>query len=72
MTAQPFLKQPDVDIEMRDLEELAAKLLDTARKLPPGPVRYDSLKEIGQLRVRMDALRAKSEMRISMASVRGL
>jgi hypothetical protein len=57
---------------MRDLEEWAAKLLDTARKLPHGPARYDSLKEIGQLRVRIDALREKSEMPISMASGRGL
>jgi hypothetical protein len=30
---------------MLDLEELAAKLLETARKLPPGAVRHDSLKE---------------------------
>jgi hypothetical protein len=29
---------------MQDLEEMAAKLLKTARKLPPGPVRHASLK----------------------------
>jgi len=29
---------------MHDLEEMAAKLLKTARKLPSGPVRHGSLK----------------------------
>ena len=43
---------------MLDLEELAAKLLETARKLPPGAVRHDSLKEIGRLRAQIAALRA--------------
>jgi hypothetical protein len=37
--------------KVQDLEEIAAKLLETARKIPPGPVRHDSLKEIGRLRV---------------------
>jgi hypothetical protein len=40
--------------EMQDLEEMAAKLLKTARNLPPGPV-----KEIGKFRVRIAALKAK-------------
>jgi hypothetical protein len=43
---------------MLDLEDLAAKLLETARKLPPGAVRHDSLKEIGRLRAQIAALRA--------------
>jgi hypothetical protein len=38
---------------------MAAKLLDTARKQPPGPVRHDVLKEIGKFRVRITALKAK-------------
>jgi hypothetical protein len=45
---------------MLDLEELAAKLLETARKLPPGAVRHDSLKEIGRLRAQIAALRARA------------
>ena len=38
---------------------MAAKLLETARKLPPGLVRHDVLKEIGKFRVRIAALKAK-------------
>jgi len=45
---------------MLDLEELAAKLLETVRKLPPGAVRHDSLKEIGRLRAQIAALRARA------------
>jgi hypothetical protein len=44
---------------MQDLEDLAAKLLETARKLPPGAVRHDSLKEIGRLRAQITALQAR-------------
>ena len=46
---------------MHDLEEMVEKLLKAARKLPPGPVRHDILKEIGRFRVRLAALRAQSE-----------
>jgi hypothetical protein len=46
---------------MQDLEKIAAKLLKTARNLPPGPVRHDILKEIGTLRVRIAALKAKGK-----------
>jgi hypothetical protein len=45
--------------EMQELEAMAAKLLRTARKLPPGPVRYDILKEIRKFRARITALKAK-------------
>jgi hypothetical protein len=45
--------------EMQVLEEMATKLLETARKLPPGSERHDFLKEIGTLRVRITALKAK-------------
>jgi hypothetical protein len=45
--------------EMQDRDTMAAKLLETARKLPPGPVRHDVLKEIGKFRVRITALKAK-------------
>jgi hypothetical protein len=46
---------------MHDLEEMVEKLLKAARKLPPGPIRHDILKEIGRFRVRLAALRAQSE-----------
>ena len=46
---------------MHDLEEMAAKLLESARKLPPGPERHDLLKEIGILRARVAAIAAKRE-----------
>jgi hypothetical protein len=45
--------------EMHDLDTMAEKLLEAARKLPPGPVRHDVLKEIGKFRVRITALKAK-------------
>jgi hypothetical protein len=45
--------------EIRDLKAMAAKLLETARKLPAGPVGNDILKEIGKFRVRIFALKAK-------------
>jgi len=32
---------------LQDLEELAAELLETARRLPPGPDRQDILKKVG-------------------------
>jgi hypothetical protein len=47
--------------EMQELEAMAAKLLRTARKLPPGSVRHDLLKEIGKFRVRITALKAKGK-----------
>ncbi len=47
--------------KVQDLEEIAAKLLKTARKIPPGPVRHDSLKEIGRLRVLVADMRAQCE-----------
>ena len=47
--------------EMQDLEAMAAKLLETARKLPAGPIRSDILKEIGKFRARINALKAKGK-----------
>ena len=43
---------------MRDLEEKAAKLLETATKLPPGPERHGLL-EIGIFRARIAVIIAK-------------
>ena len=43
------------------LEEFAAKLLKTARKLPPGSERHGILKEIAKFRVRITALKAKGK-----------
>ena len=45
----------------RDLEEIAAKLLKTARKLPAGPDRKGILKEIGEFRVRIAALKDQAK-----------
>jgi hypothetical protein len=47
--------------EMQDLEAMAAKLLETARKLPAGPIRHNILKEIGKFRARINALKAKGK-----------
>jgi hypothetical protein len=48
--------------EVQTLEEIAAKLLKTARKLPPGSERRGILKKIGKFRVRITALKAKGKM----------
>jgi hypothetical protein len=47
--------------EMQQLKAMAAKLLETARKLPTGPVCRDILKEIAKFRVRIAALKAKGK-----------
>lgn len=40
---------------LRDLEQMITRLLEAARKLPPGEERCTTLKEIGRFRVRLDA-----------------
>jgi hypothetical protein len=44
-------------IKIQQLEVTATELLEAARKLPPGPTRHESLKEIGKFRARISALR---------------
>jgi hypothetical protein len=41
---------------LQELEEMAAKLLVTARKLPPGQERHSMLQEIGRFRSRLMSL----------------
>ena len=43
-------------MKLRELEGMAAKLLETARKLPPGPDRSNILHEIGRFRLRIVSL----------------
>jgi hypothetical protein len=45
---------------LQELEELAAKLLATARKLPPGPERHNALQLIGRFRVQIAALQSSN------------
>jgi hypothetical protein len=52
------LVEPEVPA---DLEQIAAQLLRSARKLPHGPERQNILKEIGRFRVRIAALKAKTK-----------
>ena len=50
--------------ELVDLEEMALKLQDKARRLPPGPDRHALLQEIGRFRVQISLLRhAKTDGR---------
>jgi hypothetical protein len=42
---------------LQELEEMAARLLALARKLPPGQRRYDIMQEIGRFRVQIAALK---------------
>jgi hypothetical protein len=44
---------------MHDLEQMIARLLEAARKLPAGETRHSTLKEIGRFRVRLDAISAQ-------------
>ncbi len=47
---------------LKELEEMAAKLLETARKLPQGQDRHNALQEIGRFRARIAGLR-RTELR---------
>jgi hypothetical protein len=42
--------------KLKELGEMAAKLLKTARKLPPGQDRYNALQKIRRFRVRITDL----------------
>jgi hypothetical protein len=42
---------------LQELEEMAAKLLETARKLPPGEDYHSALQEIGGFLAKIDALK---------------
>jgi hypothetical protein len=44
---------------IRDLEQMLARLLEAARKLPAGENRCSTLKEIGRFRVRLDSISAQ-------------
>jgi hypothetical protein len=44
--------------EIQDLEAMAAKLLETARKLPAGQDRHNALQEIERFRARITALQS--------------
>ena len=48
---------------MHDLEKMLAKLLEDARKLPPGQKRHELLKEIGRFRVKLDALKKLKKLK---------
>jgi hypothetical protein len=54
---------------LQELEEIAAKLLATARELPSGQDRHDALREIGRFRAQIAALQgadsqpAKAELK---------
>ena len=45
--------------ELEEMEEMAAELLATARKLPPSKERHEIFQEIRNIRAQIDALKAK-------------
>ena len=47
--------------EMQQLEAMAAKLLETAPKLPAGAVCRDILEEVGKFGVRIASLKVKGK-----------
>jgi hypothetical protein len=46
------------EARLQELQEMAEKLLATAGALPPGPDRYNALREIGRLRAQVVSLQA--------------
>jgi hypothetical protein len=42
---------------LQELQEMAAKLLATARELPPGQDHHNALREIGRFRAQIAALK---------------
>jgi hypothetical protein len=46
---------------LQELEDMAAEMLASACKLPPGKERQKFLKEIGKMRAQIDALKAKGK-----------
>jgi hypothetical protein len=46
----------------RDLEDMATKLLETARNLAPGPDRHAILEQIGTFRIKLVAIAAKRKL----------
>jgi hypothetical protein len=44
---------------MQELEKMADKLLETARKLPPGAEQHALLEQIGTFRIKLSAVAAK-------------
>jgi hypothetical protein len=52
---------------LQEIEEMAAKLLETDRKFPPGPERSNILQEIGRVRSQIVSLQG-----IAYRSGRGL
>jgi hypothetical protein len=56
---EPVLKAEEMMASgLRELEEMAAKLEATARKLPMGPGRTELLQDIAKFRARVSALQA--------------
>jgi hypothetical protein len=47
--------------ELEEMEEMAAELLATARKLPPSQERHEIFQEIRNIRAQIDALKAKGK-----------
>ena len=50
------------EARLQELEEMAEKLLATARELPPGQDRHNAVQEVGRFRTRITALR-RSDLR---------
>ena len=42
---------------LRELEEIASKLLALARELPPGEERHEAFQQIGRFQTRIDTLK---------------
>jgi hypothetical protein len=55
----PIKSTDRTPLDIQELEEMVAKLLETARKLPAGAVRHDILKEIRKFSARIAALKVK-------------
>ena len=52
---------------LQELEEIAAKLLATARELSPGQERHKALREVGRFRAQIAALQSADKARTAKA-----
>jgi hypothetical protein len=58
------------EARLQGLEEMAAKLLATARELPPGQDHHNALREIGRFRAQIAALKGADPNASMAASAR--
>ena len=57
--------------KLQELEEMATKLLASARKLPPGPDRHNLLQKIGRFRAQIIIRQALLGLKVKVTTEKG-